>query len=169
MAGVSEKKVRGLFFSNLKTKTKVMSVALFPLALIAGVGGLTVYDLQKMEETAHKVDHTQHILDEVAHLKSAALEMEAGLRGYLLAGQETYLEPYEQGATETFATFDELYTTVSDEQHMIDRLTQAENTLRAWRTEVAEQAIALRREIGDAMTMNDMAAAVKMAKGKVFF
>lgn len=169
MAGVSTKKVRGLSLSNVKTKTKVMSAALFPLVLIAGVGGLAVYDLKRMEDTAHKVDHTQHILDEVAHLNTAAFEMEAGLRGYLLAGQEQYLEPYEHGATETFAAFSELYETVSDEPLMVERLTQAENTLRAWQTEVAEQAIALRRDIGDAMTMNDMAAAVKTAKGKVFF
>ena len=169
MAGVSTKKVRGLSLSNVKTKTKVMSAALFPLVLIAGVGGLAVYDLKRMEDTAHKVDHTQHILDEVAHLNTAAFEMEAGLRGYLLAGQEQYLEPYEHGATETFAAFSELFETVSDEPLMVQRLTQAENTLRAWQTEVAEQAIALRRDIGDAMTMNDMAAAVKMAKGKVFF
>ncbi|EAQ43612.1 hypothetical protein MED193_03115, partial [Roseobacter sp. MED193] len=40
-----------------------MSAALVPLVLIAAVGGLTVYDLQKMEETSHKVEHTQHILD----------------------------------------------------------------------------------------------------------
>ncbi|KPD12384.1 chemotaxis protein [Phaeobacter sp. 11ANDIMAR09] len=169
MAGVSTKKVRGLSLSNVKTKTKVMSAALFPLVLIAGVGGLAVYDLKRMEDTAHKVDHTQHILDEVAHLNTAAFEMEAGLRGYLLAGQEQYLEPYEHGATETFSAFSELFEIVSDEPLMVERLTQAENTLRAWQTEVAEQAIALRRDIGDSMTMNDMAAAVKMAKGRVFF
>ncbi len=164
-----QKRYGDYHISNVKTKTKVMSAALFPLVLIAGVGGLAVYDLKRMEDTAHKVDHTQHILDEVAHLNTAAFEMEAGLRGYLLAGQEQYLEPYEHGATETFAAFSELYETVSDEPLMVERLTQAENTLRAWQTEVAEQAIALRRDIGDAMTMNDMAAAVKTAKGKVFF
>ncbi|MEP4038906.1 CHASE3 domain-containing protein [Pseudophaeobacter sp.] len=146
-----------------------MSAALFPLILIGGVGALTVFDLKLMEETSHKVDHTQHILDEVAHLTSSAFEMEAGLRGYLLAGQEQYLEPYENGVAETFVAFEELYQTVSDEPQMVEQLTQAENILRAWQTEVAEHAIQLRRDIGDAMTMNDMAAEVRKAKGTEFF
>ncbi|WP_157041448.1 methyl-accepting chemotaxis protein, partial [Roseobacter sp. MED193] len=91
------------------------------------------------------------------------------LRGYLLAGQEQYLAPYENGVTETFAAFDELYVTVSDEPEMMERLTQAENILRAWQNGVAEQAIQLRRDIGDAMTMNDMAAEVRKAKGAEYF
>ncbi len=169
MADSSSKKIRRFSLSSVKTKTKVMSAALVPLVLIAAVGGLTVYDLQKMEETSHKVEHTQHILDEVAHLTSGALEMEASLRGYLLAGQEQYLAPYEHGATETFAAFEVLYGTLSDEPEMVERLTQAENTLRAWQSEVADEAIQLRRDIGDAMTMNDMAAQVKAAKGEAFF
>ncbi len=169
MTGISANKVRRFSLSSVKTKTKVMSAALFPLVLIGGVGALTVFDLKLMEETSHKVDHTQHILDEVAHLTSAAFEMEAGLRGYLLAGQEQYLEPYEHGLAETFVAFEELYETVSDEPQMVERLTQAENTLRAWQTEVAEHAIQLRRYIGDSMTMNDMAAEVRKAKGTEFF
>lgn len=169
MADTSLKKMRRFSLSNVKTKTKVISAALFPLILIGGVGGLTVYDLQKMEDTSHKVDHTQHILDQVAHLTSGALEMEASLRGYLLAGQDQYLAPYEKGVTETFAAFETLSATLSDEPEMVEHLTQAEKTLRAWKSEVADEAIQLRRDIGDAMTMNDMAAEVRKAKGAEFF
>lgn len=168
MSGGSANRFRRFSFSNAKTKTKVMSAALFPLVLIAAVGGLAVYDLKRMEETSQKVEHSRHILDQVASLTAAAFEMESGLRGYLLAGQERYLQPYENGSAETFAAFEELFVIVSDEPKMVERLTQAENTLRSWQTEVAEQAIELRREIGDAMTMNDMAAEVKTAKGSVF-
>lgn len=169
MTVTATQKKRRFSLSNVKTKAKVISAAMFPLVLIAGVGVLTVVDLQKMEETSHKVEHTQHVLDEVAHITAGALEMEASLRGYLLAGQESYLEPYERGASETYEAFVELRGTVADEPLMLERLTQAENTLRAWQSDVAEGAIELRREIGDALTMNDMAAEVKQAKGKAFF
>lgn len=169
MTGKPLNKTRRFSLANVKTKTKVISAALFPLGLIAGVGVLTIVDLQKMDQTSQQVDHTQHILDELSHLTASALEMEASLRGYLLAGQEEYLVPYEKGAVETFAAFDELHETLADEPEMVERLTQAGDTLRAWQSEVAEEAIALRREIGNAMTMNDMADEVEKAKGTVFF
>ena len=41
--------------------------------------------------------------------------------------------------------------------------------LRAWQQDVTEPTIALRREIGDAETMNDMADLIGEARGKVFF
>ncbi|MEP2717647.1 CHASE3 domain-containing protein [Pseudophaeobacter sp.] len=169
MTGKSEYKKKRFSLSNLKTRTKVISAAVCPLLLVAGVGVLAVVDLQKMEETSHKVEHTQHVLDEVALLTASALEMEASLRGYLLAGQDQYLEPYEHGATETYAAFAELRSTVSDQPLMLERLTEAEETLRAWESDVLEQAVAMRRAIGDAMNMNDMADAVKGAKAKEYF
>ncbi|MEP1327985.1 CHASE3 domain-containing protein [Pseudophaeobacter sp.] len=162
-------KRRRFSLANLKTKTKVISAALFPLLLIAGVGVLTVVDLRRMEETSHKVEHTQHVLDEVSHITASALEMEASLRGYLLAGQEQYLTPYEQGSVETYAAFAELRQTVQEEPAILEQLSKAEETLRAWQSDVAEGAIQLRRDIGDALTMNDMAAEVKKAKSEVFF
>jgi methyl-accepting chemotaxis protein len=162
-------KKRRFSLANMKTKTKVISVAMFPLVLVAGVGVFTVVDLEKMSETAKWVEHTQTALTKSVQIKASGLEMEAGLRGYLLAGQEQYLEPYEQGSAETFTALAELREEVSHIPEQVERLTQAENALREWQTDVAESAIHLRREIGDALTMNDMAAEVKKAKGKTFF
>ena len=51
----------------------------------------------------------------------------------------------------------------------MERLQQAESILRDWQNNVAEGAIALRREIGDAKTMNDMADLVAEGRGKEFF
>ncbi len=162
-------KKRRFSLANMKTKTKVISVALFPLILVAGVGVLTVVDLEKMSETAKWVEHTQTALTKSVQIKASGLEMEAGLRGYLLAGQDQYLEPYEKGSAETFTALAELREEVSHIPEQVERLTQAEDALREWQTDVAESSIQLRREIGDALTMNDMAAEVKKAKGKTFF
>ena len=162
-------KKRRFSLANMKTKTKVISVALFPLVLVAGVGVLTVVNLEKMSETAKWGEHTQAALTKSVQIKASGLEMEAGLRGYLLAGQDQYLEPYEKGSAETFTALTELREELSHIPEQVERLTQAEDALREWETDVAESSIQLRREIGDALTMNDMAAEVKKAKGKTYF
>ncbi|WP_232281889.1 CHASE3 domain-containing protein [Roseobacter sp. SK209-2-6] len=155
--------------SNLKTKTKVILAAVFPLVLVAGVGTMTIYDLQKMEKTSGWVNHTQKVLQASEGIVASAVDMETGLRGYLLAGQEEYLEPYTAGSERAFQALENLRQTVSDNPTQVERLQQAETVLRSWQTDVAEGAIELRREIGDALTMNDMADEVKEAKSETFF
>ncbi|NRB20294.1 MAG: methyl-accepting chemotaxis protein, partial [Rhodobacteraceae bacterium] len=161
--------LRRFSISNLKTKSKVISVALFPLLLIVAVGGVTMFNLNRMEESAGWVDHTQGVLGESRSIIASAVDMETGLRGYLLAGKDAFLDPYEGGQVNAYQTLVDLRETVSDNPRQVARLQEAEQALRGWQADVAEQAIALRRDIGDALTMNDMADEVRKAKGKVFF
>ncbi|MVO18128.1 CHASE3 domain-containing protein [Parasedimentitalea huanghaiensis] len=165
----AKKLPRRFSLTNLKTKSKVISVALFPLILIAAVGVITMINLARMEESSRLVDHTQIVLGESRSIIASAVDMETGLRGYLLAGKDAFLDPYNSGQAQAYETLASLRETVSDNPRQVTRLEEAEAALRGWQTEVAEQAIALRRDIGDALTMNDMAAEVKQAKGKVFF
>lgn len=162
-------KRRRFSFANLRTKTKVIVAAVIPLVLVAGVGTMTVYDLRKMEETSSWVEHTQNVLRQSSEIVGSAVNMETGLRGYLLAGQEEYLEPYNAGSEQSFTMLADLRETVSDNPPQMERLTQAGEVLRSWQTDVAENAIQLRRDIGDSLTMNDMAAEVREAKSEVFF
>ncbi len=155
--------------TNLKTKPKVMSVALFPLLLIVAVGVFTMINLGRMEESSRLVEHTQNVIGESRSIISSAVDMETGLRGYLLAGKDEFLDPYESGQAKAYQTLADLRETVSDNPRQVARLEEAEQALRGWQTEVAEQAIALRRDIGDALTMNDMADEVRKANGKTYF
>lgn len=155
--------------SNLKTKSKVISVALLPLVLIAGVGVITMTNLNRMEDSTRLVDHTQNVLGQSRSIIASAVDMETGLRGYLLAGKEGFLDPYNGGQVDAYQTLADLRETVSDNPTQVARLQEAEQALRGWQADVAEQAIALRLDIGDALTMNDMAAEVRQAKGRVFF
>ena len=169
MTEIKLPKKRRLSLANLKTKPKVISVALFPLLLMLGVGVFTMLNLSRMEKTTAWVEHTQNVLGESRAIIASAVDMETGLRGYLLAGQDEYLDPYFGGQERAYQALEDLRATVSDNPPQVARLTEAENVLRGWQTDVAEGAIQLRRDIGDALTMNDMAAEVKQAKGKVYF
>jgi len=161
--------LRRFSLANLKTKPKVISVALFPLLLIVGVGVITMTNLSRMDDSARWVTHTQNVLGDSQSIIASAVDMETGLRGYLLAGKDEFLDPYINGQTAAYQALSDLRETVSDNPTQVARLEEAEQALRGWQTDVAETAIALRREIGDALTMNDMAEEVRKAKGKVFF
>ncbi len=160
---------RRFSLANLSTKSKIVSVALFPLLLVLGVGVMAVNDLGRMEKAAADVAHAQEILGEAQELAVAAAGMEAGLRGYLLAGREEYLEPYEAGKAEVAEALATLRSLAAGNDALLSDLDEAEEILNGWQETVATAAITLRQEIGDAMTMNDMAAEVKKSRGRVFF
>ncbi|MEW2913868.1 CHASE3 domain-containing protein [Leisingera sp. JC11] len=169
MAKKKTSAARRFSLANLSTKVKIVSVAVLPLLLVLGVGVLAVFNLGRMEQSAKAVDHTQEILTGSQSLAEAASQMEAGLRGYLLAGREEYLVPFEEGKSQVAETLSSLRGLAAGDADMLATLDEAEQILTGWQENVAAGAIELRREIGDAMTMNDMAAEVKKSKGRVYF
>ena len=91
------------------------------------------------------------------------------MRGYLLAGKDGFLEPYNTGEKKTYIGIAALQRTVEDNPQQIARLDDIWDLLKEWQKQVTEKNISLRRRIGDAKTMNDMAKLVGEARGKVFF
>ncbi|MGB0823131.1 MAG: CHASE3 domain-containing protein, partial [Alphaproteobacteria bacterium] len=115
------------------------------------------------------VDHTRVVLAKASNIVASAVDMETGMRGYLLAGKEDFLQPYIRGEKETYALIESLKETVSDNPEQVTRLEAVEQTLRDWQANVTEPTIVLRRDIGDAKTMNDMANLVRAAHGETYF
>ncbi len=158
-----------LSLANLQTKTKVMLVAAGPLLLTIAIGIVASLNLNRLTETDRWVDHTQKVLAQGNAVVSAALNMETGMRGYLLAGQEQFLDPYNAGNAVAHELLSSLQETVSDNPPQVARLQEAETVLNQWQADIAQPQIQLRRDIGDAPTMNDMAAEVKKGAGKAYF
>ena len=84
-------------------------------------------------------------------------------------GQESFLEPYTAGKSRANTLLQDLQTTVSDTPPQVARLQKAQAQLTEWNLNVAEPEIALRRAIGDALSMNDMAALIRESRGEQFF
>ena len=102
-------------------------------------------------------------------LLEAAVDMETGMRGFLLAGEEAFLEPYSNGA----ARFDDLHTELMAASAGIpkeeSRLGLIREIISDWRSTVVEPTLEMRREIGDSATMDDMADWVGEGHGKTYF
>ena len=156
-------------FSNLQTRTKVLSGTIAPLMLLLIIGAICVYGISTMQRTQSYVEHTQAVLGKADAIVASVRDMETGMRGYLLAGKEAFLEPYKSGEKAVYERVGALRKTVSDNPEQVARLTEVATVLRAWQKDVTEPQIALRRQIGDAETMNDMARLVGRGEGKRYF
>ncbi|MCJ8325118.1 MAG: CHASE3 domain-containing protein, partial [Rhizobiales bacterium] len=154
---------------KLNTKTKILGGIAIPILFAISLGGISIYSLTSVKTAGEIVQHTHKVLSTADEIIASAVNMETGMRGYLLAGEEDFLSPYKAGETATYETIAELQLLVSDNPAQVERLAKVETVLKNWQAIVTTPTIALRREIGDAKTMNDMADLVGEAKGKVYF
>jgi len=67
------------------------------LVLLLILGGVSVYSITDIVDTNRWVNHTRVVLADSSAIVSSAVDMETGMRGYLLAGQEDFLDPYRSG------------------------------------------------------------------------
>ncbi|GIC82673.1 methyl-accepting chemotaxis protein, partial [Moritella sp. F3] len=116
-----------------------------------------------------RVEHTYRVIATAQAIVASAVNMETGMRGFLLAGEDEFLSPYNQGKEQFYSLITQLSSTVSDNPAQVALLNSSKSTIDEWIAKVVEKQIALRRSIGDAKTMNDMADLVGEAKGKVYF
>ena len=155
--------------SSLRTKPKILIGICVPIATMVILGAVSVFSIISIVDTNKWVDHTNRVLGRAAAIVGSAVDMETGMRGYLLAGKEGFLDPYKGGEKATYQGIASLQQTVNDNPRQVKRLEEAGKILKEWQANVTEPTIKLRSQIGDAKTMNDMAALVGEARGKKFF
>jgi methyl-accepting chemotaxis protein len=133
------------------------------------VGGIALWGLSEMQKSAATVAHTNKVLTEANDIVGSAVDMETGMRGFSISGQDSFLDPYIRG-NETFRQLNkELQQTVSDNPPQVARLQEAEAVMEEWQAKVAEPQIALRRTVGTSATMDSVVQFSANAGGKVFF
>ncbi len=77
--------------------TKIGGGFALSLAFLSIIGAVSFQSVAKLIETAALVAHTDEVRFEITSLLSQLQDIETGARGYVLTGEESYLEPY-QGA-----------------------------------------------------------------------
>lgn len=155
--------------ANLKLRTLLTLGNSIILGLMVIVTAIVYTNVNSLIQTFGRVNHTHEVIADAEDVLSSAVNMETGMRGYLLAGKENFLAPYENGRKQFEDGVSSLSNTVSDNPAQVKLLSEIKETIDGWVVNVTEPNIDLRRKIGDAKTMNDMAAEIKQARGKKYF
>jgi PAS domain S-box-containing protein len=154
---------RGVATELKSTERKVrlgFAIALGCLVVIAAVSFLSVAQLN---QKAAWVEHTHEVLGGLEALLAAATDSETAERGYVITGDESYLEPYRQAARLAEADEAALRRLTADnpaQQQRLDSVT----TLVKERLDNLRAVIALRKTQGFDAARNE----VLTGKGKRF-
>ena len=101
------------------------------------------------------VEHTDRVISTANANFRLVVDLETGMRGYLLSGNNSFLQPYERALPDVEPQLDELKALVSDSAVQVRRLDRIEAVHREWR-DYANRVIEARRLGGDFQTpLND--------------
>lgn len=140
-----------------------------PLALTAILAAVCYVSIDSLKNSSSQVNHTYQVIGQARELEFSAIEMETGMRGYLLSGKEEFLEPYNLGKSLLPARLEELSQIVNENPQQVQLLENLKKTIADWQKEVVEPNIELRRNIVGVKTMDDISDLVGQAEGKQFF
>lgn len=83
---------------NMQTRTKMLLGYAVPILLMIVIAGMVVFNINKLVGTAKWVEHTNQVMAEGGGaLAKLLVDMETGERGFLIAGKDEFLEPFNNG------------------------------------------------------------------------
>ncbi len=115
-----------------------------PLALAVLSAVLFIGLLAYLINATRWVEHSDLVIARAYALQKLDLDMETGLRGFLLAGDNQFLQPYDQGLAAMDLERTRLREQVMDNPQQVDRVDRIQALQQRWNAYAAEQ-IALKR------------------------
>jgi methyl-accepting chemotaxis protein len=121
-------------------------------------------------EATQWTDHTYEVIGVASDALAALVDMETGYRGFLVTGQEQFLEPYKAGAFRAYASLEQLMKLTADNPKQVARWRDLAARAQAWQAEITTPGIDLRRRVASGTaTQQDIVAFETSGKGKAHF
>jgi methyl-accepting chemotaxis protein len=113
--------------------------------LLLGIGVVAYRSITSLTNTNQLITHTYTILEQITGVLSLLKDGETGQRGYVITGDEAFLEPYQTGLTGVPTVIKDLRQLTSDNPRQQKRIDEAEPLIAAKFAEL-KQTIDLRRK-----------------------
>ena len=116
------------------------------LPLASGLAGAVVFValILYLLSVIGWVEHTDQVTRSAAEAQRLSVDLESGMRGFLITGDARFLEPYEAAQSRIGAELAALRVLVADNQPQVARLDRIAASQKSW-SEYAAQLIAMRR------------------------
>lgn len=137
------------WFNNIRIRTKILSVIVIVLTLTTAVAVTVYQSILASQEREYWVNRTTDIIKEADYLLLQLVNMETGERGFAITGDESFLEPYDQGFENYNQSLSHLRELVSHNPEQVSRLDEIGEGVIEWQTNVLEVVIALRRDVNE--------------------
>ncbi|MBE9191947.1 response regulator [Gloeocapsopsis crepidinum LEGE 06123] len=133
--------------SNLRIGTKIGASFALALTMLSTIGLVSYRNTTQLIDTARSENHSYQVITELEDLSSRIKDAETGQRGYLLTGDQRYLEPYNSAITVIEKNLNDLRQLTSDNPSQQSRIATLEPLVNR-RIALIQQTLALRETQG---------------------
>jgi methyl-accepting chemotaxis protein len=81
-------------------------------------------NIQEIRENEARVNHTNEVLLKIQHINADLMQAETGKRGYIITGDMSYLEPYDNAIRTVYGNINELTELTSENTNHQTRVTE---------------------------------------------
>jgi signal transduction histidine kinase/CHASE3 domain sensor protein len=121
-----------LHLSQTFFQRKLFYAITLPIVLLLLLAGVSVAQIFRLLDALNWIDHTDRVISQSYYTQRLLLDMESGMRGYLLTGEQDFLEPYQTASSVVGDSFEELQRLVSDNPSQTQLINQIESQYEAW-------------------------------------
>jgi methyl-accepting chemotaxis protein len=115
--------------------------------LLAAIGFAAYRSIATLTKTSYLVTHSHLVMENIAGALSQLKDAEIGQRGFVITGDDTFLEPYRSGTGSLAQIFKDLRELTADNQNQQKRIDEAEPLMTSKLAEL-KRSIDLRRSGG---------------------
>jgi PAS domain S-box-containing protein len=130
---------------NIKNKILFGNAVTMALVIVLGLTSLSSF--KTLVETSEWEKHTHQVMQNIATIEKLVVDLETSQRGFLIAGKEEFLEPFESGKVKITSQISKTRKLVSDNPLKVERLNQIEKEITRWQREAGQPEIEKRRDV----------------------
>ncbi|RYF23667.1 MAG: HAMP domain-containing protein, partial [Oxalobacteraceae bacterium] len=146
---------------------RTLGGAIGVIALVSVLGsGTVLFTLDRLHEATEARRRVTLVARGLDAFRAAMLNQETGLRGYLITGRDSSLEPYRAGRPALDETIDRLRALTSEDTDTSRLLAEAVTAARTWQGQIGEPAI---RKAVDPATRSEAVRIEADGNGKQLF
>lgn len=121
----------------------LIRAVVLPLVLMALVAGIFLWQISRLLSATSWVERTDQTIAQAHEVQKRLVDLETGVRGYLITGNPIFLEPYERVLPTMNPSFERLSSSVADDPAQVQRLAEIRSLYAEWQR-YARDVIALR-------------------------
>ncbi len=131
----------------MKFQTQLILIKVFLIVMVCIISGVMYRVTTVLIDNSGWVNHTSQVIGHANALAKSMVDMETGQRGFMLTGNESFLEPYLTGQLDFNKTLESTISLVSDNPPQVKRLEQVGQLRTLWLETAGEYEINLKRQI----------------------
>jgi signal transduction histidine kinase/CHASE3 domain sensor protein len=144
---------------SLSIEKQIPLLLLFALLILAATGYFVYRNANSTQESVKLEKHTREVLQNLDETLISLLNVETGGRGYVLTGDESFLEAFNKGKQKASVNIEQLKVLLSDNAAQISQLAELER-------QTADKITRVEKYISDRRALGLDAVAQDVARGE---